>query len=215
MWICSSAGWKCISTVKRNRILRRSETIWILSVWQPFEWKWTKTIEYIQRMKKNKFSELSIILSIICIIAVIIVNFKIANQYFLSDGKTKALFGLIELTTFYYKYYFVILGILSLILGLLGIKKKELKLTYLIALSLSVLSIILVFIRLWKLMIWDKNKWKNYDRITHAYVHRLADVHLAGFAPAFSLSLCDSEYARKPPVPVASGVTCKLWRNNT
>jgi len=34
------------------------------------------------------------------------------------------------------------------------------------------------------------------------YVHRLADVHLAGFAPAFALSLCDSEYARKPPVPI-------------
>ena len=39
--------------------------------------------------------------------------------------------------------------------------------------------------------------------LTHAYVHRLADVHLAGFAPAFTLSLCDSEYARKPPVPIA------------
>jgi len=104
-------------------------------------------------MKKNKFSVLSIILSITCIIAVIIVNLKIANQYLLSDGKTKALFGLIELTTFYYQYYFVILGILSLILGLLGIKKKELKLIYLIALSLSVLSIIFVFIRLWRLMI--------------------------------------------------------------
>ena len=48
----------------------------------------------------------------------------------------------------------------------------------------------------------------NYDRITHAYVHRLADVHLAGFAPAFALSLCDSEYARKPPVPIASVVRC-------
>jgi hypothetical protein len=36
--------------------------------------------------------------------------------------------------------------------------------------------------------------------------HRLADVHLAGFAPAFALSLCDSEYARKPPVPIASVV---------
>ena len=43
--------------------------------------------------------------------------------------------------------------------------------------------------------------------ITHAYVHRLADVHSAGFAPAFTLSLCDSEYARKPPVPIASGVS--------
>jgi hypothetical protein len=36
--------------------------------------------------------------------------------------------------------------------------------------------------------------------------HRLADVHLAGFAPAFTLSLCDSEYARNPPVPIASVV---------
>ena len=43
--------------------------------------------------------------------------------------------------------------------------------------------------------------------LTHAYVHRLADVHLAGFAPAFTLSLCDSEYARKPPVPIASVVS--------
>ena len=45
--------------------------------------------------------------------------------------------------------------------------------------------------------------------ITHAYGHRLADEHLAGFAPAFTLSLCDSEYARKPPVPIASGVSGK------
>jgi hypothetical protein len=28
--------------------------------------------------------------------------------------------------------------------------------------------------------------------------HLLVDVHLAGFAPAFTLSLGDSEYARKP-----------------
>jgi hypothetical protein len=52
--------------------------------------------------------------------------------------------------------------------------------------------------------------WKpNYDRITHAYGHRLADVHLAGFAPAFTLSFHDSEYARKPPVPIASVVSNK------
>ena len=43
--------------------------------------------------------------------------------------------------------------------------------------------------------------------LTHAYVHRLADVHLAGFAPAFTLSLCDSECSRKPPVPIASVVS--------
>ena len=37
--------------------------------------------------------------------------------------------------------------------------------------------------------------------------HRLADVHLAGFAPAFTLSLCDSECSRKPPMPIASVVS--------
>ena len=62
--------------------------------------------------------------------------------------------------------------------------------------------------------------------ITHAYVHRLADVHLAGFAPAFTLSFHDSECSRKPPVPIASVVRCNfkkieyekncstLWLNN-
>ena len=34
---------------------------------------------------------------------------------------------------------------------------------------------------------------------THAYGHRLADVHSGGFAPAFTLSFHDSERSRKPP----------------
>jgi hypothetical protein len=32
------------------------------------------------------------------------------------------------------------------------------------------------------------------------------DVHLAGFAPAFTLSFHDSERSRKPPMPIASVV---------
>ena len=43
--------------------------------------------------------------------------------------------------------------------------------------------------------ICDKKKL----HITHAYVTLAADVHLAGFAPAFSLSFHDSERSRKPP----------------
>jgi len=37
-------------------------------------------------------------------------------------------------------------------------------------------------------------------------VHRLAEVHLAGVAPAFTLSFHDSERSRKPPMPIASVV---------
>jgi hypothetical protein len=43
----------------------------------------------------------------------------------------------------------------------------------------------------------DKNQL-----LTHAYAHLLADVQFGGFAPAFTLSFHDSEYARKPQVPI-------------
>ncbi len=47
------------------------------------------------------------------------------------------------------------------------------------------------------------------DPLTHAYAHLLVDVQLAAFAPAFTLSFHDSEYARKPQVPIASVVMGK------
>ena len=51
----------------------------------------------------------------------------------------------------------------------------------------------------------ETNDKKNYGLVTHAYVHRLADMHLAGFAPAFTLSLCDSEYARYSATALSLG----------
>ncbi|MEI8274192.1 MAG: hypothetical protein WCG08_16385, partial [Paludibacter sp.] len=38
----------------------------------------------------------------------------------------------------------------------------------------------------------------KHKPLTHAYVHWLADVQLAVFAPAFTLSFHDSECSRKP-----------------
>ena len=49
--------------------------------------------------------------------------------------------------------------------------------------------------------------------LTRAYCHLLADVHLAGFAPAFTLSQCDSEYARKPQDAHSLGRSSRLWTN--
>jgi hypothetical protein len=47
---------------------------------------------------------------------------------------------------------------------------------------------------------WTENKQKENNKLlTHAYVHWLADVHSAVFAPAFTLSFHDSECSRKPP----------------
>jgi hypothetical protein len=39
----------------------------------------------------------------------------------------------------------------------------------------------------------------NARLVTPAYRHWLADVHSGSFAPAFTLSLCDSECSRNPP----------------
>jgi hypothetical protein len=52
---------------------------------------------------------------------------------------------------------------------------------------------------------------------TPAYVHWLADVHLAVFAPAFTLSFHDSERSRKPPNAHSLGryaASVKKWKGN-
>ncbi len=107
----------------------------------------------IYRMRNYKYSMLSVVLGIVCIIAVVVVNQKIASQYVLLDGKTKALFGLAEILEFSYKYYFIIPSLISLFFGLMAIRRKEKRLMIQIAFFLGFLSIILIFVELWKLMI--------------------------------------------------------------
>jgi len=47
---------------------------------------------------------------------------------------------------------------------------------------------------------------KKKTPLTDAYEYRLAEVHLAIFAPAFTLSQSDSERSHKPQVRIASVV---------
>ena len=44
------------------------------------------------------------------------------------------------------------------------------------------------------------------DPLTHAYAHLLVDVHSAGFAPAFTVSLCESEAPANRRMRIASVV---------
>ena len=53
------------------------------------------------------------------------------------------------------------------------------------------------------------------ENLTHAYVHLLADVHSAGFAPAFTVSLCDSEAPANRRMPIASVVRRHSKKNKT
>jgi len=103
-------------------------------------------------MKKPSLSAISIILSLANIAMIIKINHDIAIRYLSSDGKTKALFGIIELQ-FNYKYYFILIGLLSLSLAILAIRKKGNILITQIATILGILSTALIFVRLWRLMI--------------------------------------------------------------
>lgn len=98
---------------------------------------------------KNPFLKISITLSITSILITIFINFQIAKAYLNSDGKTKALFGLSELLRFGYQYYVVIIGIFALIFALLSLEKSK----SFVGIFLSLLAILVVFVKFWRLFI--------------------------------------------------------------
>ena len=103
-------------------------------------------------MKKNLYSIVSITISIICIIVIVKINYIIALVYKLADGKAQALFGIVEIS-YFYKYYYLLLGFMSFSFALLANRKHEMKTLSQIAFGLSIISIIIIFVRLWKLMV--------------------------------------------------------------
>lgn len=103
--------------------------------------------------KKYKFSFFLITLSIAEIVYLIFLNYNLAQRYLSADGKTRALFGIIELTWLVYKFYLAPFLIVSLILLILSFRKKEWKTLSIVAALLNVVSIVIVFVRFWTLMI--------------------------------------------------------------
>ena len=99
---------------------------------------------------KNKSLYISIIISLISLIITIVINIRIANEYLRVDGKTKALFGLKEILQFSYQYYVCILGVAAMIFAVNANNRTVSKtMTLLLAIS----SIVLVFIRFWRLLV--------------------------------------------------------------
>ena len=98
---------------------------------------------------KMKFSILGILLSLICIIIAIKINYQMSIEYFTVKGKTRAIFAITHL----YRLYFGAIGILGLIISLIAIKRKENFWMILIAVSISIISIIMTLMDLWMYMI--------------------------------------------------------------
>lgn len=82
----------------------------------------------------------------------IFINYQIAKEFNHVDGKTKALFGIKELLQYSYQYYVVVLGLVALIFSLLA-KQTETKNHRKIAIIFSLISIAIVFARIWRLFV--------------------------------------------------------------
>lgn len=104
-------------------------------------------------MTKKLNSTISIILSILCLLIITWINTKIANRYLTSDGKTQALFGIVETLSFSYKYWFIGLSIGSIITAILSKRKNEGKQIFWISMTLGIISMIIIFTPIWRLMI--------------------------------------------------------------
>jgi hypothetical protein len=104
-------------------------------------------------VRKYKFAAASLIISIGNIVYLIVLNYKLAQQYLASSGKTRALFGLNELGWLEYKFYLAPFLIISLILWIVSFRKKEWKQLSIVAAILSIVSILLLLIRFWRWMV--------------------------------------------------------------
>ncbi|MCO4294808.1 hypothetical protein NF867_18235 [Solitalea sp. MAHUQ-68] len=102
---------------------------------------------------KISLSILALLISLVSIIWLLEINRQIAIAFENSDGKTRALFGIIEILSFGYKYYLVIPGLFAVILGVLGLKRKESRRLSIASICSGLLIILSVFIRLWTVMV--------------------------------------------------------------
>ena len=101
---------------------------------------------------KKYYSIISLTLSIFVILFLISINKSIALQYINADGKTKALFWLIELS-YSFKYYFLLASLVSGYFIFKAYKKKENKIYLIISLIILVISILSILISFWNVFI--------------------------------------------------------------
>lgn len=83
--------------------------------------------------------------------AVLWINGQIAARYEAASGKTRALFGIIELT-FAYKYFWALGALLALVLARAAARKGAARRSVAIALLLALMALASVFLRVWTLL---------------------------------------------------------------
>lgn len=100
---------------------------------------------------KNKSIYISTFISLTCIFLIIKINIEIAEVYKNADEKTKALFGIIE-WGYAYKFFYIIPLLYSLVIAGYSTKNGTTKASLFI-IGLALLSILLIFVNIWKWLI--------------------------------------------------------------
>jgi hypothetical protein len=90
---------------------------------------------------------------LISIVITIFINYHIAKEYIRVDGKTQILFGIKELLQFDYQYWVAVAGFVALIFAIIGSVKSYSPSYKWATILLSLLSIAMVFVRIWRLLI--------------------------------------------------------------
>src|ERR1700744_6403336 len=97
----------------------------------------------------NRKLHFSLALSCLSIVTTTWINVSIASHYLSAHGKTQALFGIIELT-YWFQYFVSVIGLAALILSVSSRNRSGFRL---FCIALSIVALVLVFVRLWKLFI--------------------------------------------------------------
>jgi hypothetical protein len=102
---------------------------------------------------KITFSLIVLTLGVVSLMGEFLVNSKLAHIYHTTDGKGRLLFGIFEYQYLPYKYGIGAIILVAIVLNLISYRKKENpKLTIFCSLIIVVTSVLL-FLRIWKIMI--------------------------------------------------------------
>lgn len=112
-----------------------------------------KTKMYLLKINRMKLCIISILLSFLALCIAVKINYDISIDYLESTGKNRALFSLIELTKYNFRYYFVILGLCGFIISLFSIRRNEDKKFIAFSVIFSLIAILASFISLWQFFI--------------------------------------------------------------
>jgi hypothetical protein len=96
---------------------------------------------------------ISLTLGLISFAFVFYIDVEIATTYKHSDGKTQALFGLIEISRFSYKYFIILPALLSIVLITTVIWKRKFSFLDMAILAIGLIAIIGTVTSSWKLII--------------------------------------------------------------